>query len=75
MILTLDAKHRLTVPASLAATRPGDHFEAEFLPDDDTFVFRRVAAKGDWLAVLKECPLSMDDVPPRRREFPLRKKS
>ncbi len=35
---------------------------------------RRLAGKEDWLAVLKECPVSMDDVPPRRREFARRRK-
>lgn len=74
MILTLDAKRRLTVPAALAPTAPGDHFIAEFDPDEDTLVFRRVAKKSDWLNVLKACPVSMDDVPPRRREYPRRRK-
>jgi hypothetical protein len=35
--------------------------------------FRRIATKSDWLAVLKECPVSMDDAPPRRRELPRRR--
>ena len=74
MILTLDAKRRLTVPATLAPTAPGDHFAAEFDPDEDALVFRRVAKKSDWLNVLKACPVSMDDVPPRRREYPRRRK-
>jgi len=74
MLLTLDAKHRLTVPKSLAPSRPGDNYEAEFCPEDDTLVFRRIAAKGDWLAVLKECPVPMDDLPVRRRELPRRRK-
>ena len=25
-------------------------------------VFRRIAGRGDWLAVLSECPVSMDDL-------------
>lgn len=70
MILTLDAKRRLTLPASLAPTKPGDHFSAEFDPEEDTLVFRRVAKKADWLKVLKACPVSIDDLPPRRREYP-----
>ena len=74
MILTLDAKRRLTLPASLAPTQPGDHFKAEFDPAEDTLVFRRVAAKGNWLDVLKACPGSMDDLPPRRRVRPKRRK-
>ena len=74
VLLTLDAKRRLTVPISLAPSRPGDHFEAEFYPDDDTLVFRRIAAKSDWLAVLRECPVPMDDLPVRRRELPRRRK-
>jgi hypothetical protein len=55
MILTLDAKRRLTLPASLVTAQPGDHFQAEF-------------------DVLKACPAKMDDLPPRRREFPKRLK-
>jgi hypothetical protein len=74
MILTLDAKRRLTVPASLAPAKPGDHFKAEFDPEEDALVFRRIAKGADWLAVLKSCPVKMDDLPPRRREFPKRLK-
>ena len=74
MILTLDAKRRLTVPAALAPTEPGDHFAAEFDPEEDTLVFRRVAARGDWLEVLKACPVAIDDLPSRRRVLPRRRK-
>ena len=72
MILTLDAKRRLTVPAALAPTRPGDHFTAAFDPEEDTLVFRRVATSGDWLEVLQACPADMD-LPPRRREYARRR--
>ena len=68
MILTLDAKRRLTVPAALAPARPGDAFEARFDADENEIVFRRIAGAGDWLAVLSECPVSMDDLPRRRRQ-------
>ncbi len=74
MIVTLDSKRRLTIPAALAPAVPGDYFEARFDPDEDTLVFRRIATNSDWLAVLKECPVSMDDVPPRRRELSRRRK-
>jgi hypothetical protein len=70
MILTLDAKRRLTVPASLAPAQPGDHFKAEFDPEEDAIVFRRIAKRADWLAVLKACPVKIDSLPPRGREFP-----
>jgi hypothetical protein len=74
MIVTLDAKRRLTVPTSLAPAAPGDYFEAHFDAEEDTLVFRRLAGKEDWLAVLKACPVSPDDVPRRRREPPRRRK-
>ena len=74
MILTLDAKRRLTLPASLAPTRAGDHFKAEFDPAEDTLVFRRVARKGNWLDILKACPVDMTDLPARRRELPKHRK-
>lgn len=74
MILTLDDKKRLTVPASLAPTKPGDHFLAEFDAEEDTLLFRRVAKKSNWLEVLKACPVDMADLPVRRREFPKRRK-
>ena len=72
MILTLDAKRRLTLPASLVPAQPGDHFKAEFDPEEDAVVFRRIARNADWLSVLKACPVKMDDLPARRREFPKR---
>jgi len=65
MIVRLDAKRRLTVPAALAPVSPGDHFEARFDAEEDVLVFRRLAGKEDWLTVLKACPVSPDDVPPR----------
>jgi hypothetical protein len=74
MILTLDAKRRLTLPASLVPAQPGDYFQAEFDPEEDAVVLRRVTKKADWLNVLKACPVKMDDLPPRRRELPKRPK-
>lgn len=68
MVITLDAKRRLTVPAGLAPAKPGDVFEAVFDPDEDAIVFRRLSRNANWLAVLEECPVPMDDLPPRRRE-------
>jgi hypothetical protein len=74
MIVTLDAKRRLTVPAALAPASPGEYFDARFDAEEDAIVFRRLAGGEDWLAVLKDCPVSMDGVPPRRRETARRRK-
>ncbi len=70
MIVTLDSKRRLTVPASLAPASPGEYFDARFDAEEDAIVFRRLPEKGkeDWLALLKQCPVSMDDIPSRRRK-------
>ena len=56
------------MPAALAPASPGEYFDTRFDAEEDAIVFCRLAGKEDWLAVLKECPVSMDDVPPRRRE-------
>jgi len=69
MVITLDAKRRLTVPVALAPTSPGDLFEADFDAEEDAIVFRRLGRGEDWLAVLAECPVPMDDLPPRRRVY------
>jgi hypothetical protein len=74
MILTLDAKRRLTLPAGLVRARPGDHFHAEFDAEEGTVVFRPISQKSDWLSVLRNCPVKMDKLPPRRREFARRQK-
>jgi hypothetical protein len=74
MVITLDAKRRLTVPAALAPAQPGDYFDAHFDAEEDTLVFRRLAGREDWLEVLKACPVSPDDVPPRRRASAKRRK-
>jgi hypothetical protein len=73
MIVTLDEKRRLRVPATLAPAQPGEHFQADFDAEEDAFVFRRLAVQPGWLQILKECPVPMDDLPPRRREYPRRK--
>ena len=67
VIVTLDAKRRLTVPAALAPAKPGDYFDARFDAEEDAIVFRRLAGRESWLAVLKACPVSPDDVLCRRR--------
>ena len=69
MVITLDAKRRLTVPVALAPASPGDLFEANFDAEEDTIVFRRLGKGEDWLAVLEQCPVPMDDLPPRRRVY------
>src|SRR5580692_6484714 len=67
MIVTLDAKRRLTVPVGLAPASPGDYFDARFDAEENALVFRRLPGKENWLAVLKACPVSPDDIPRRRR--------
>jgi hypothetical protein len=74
MIVTLDDKRRLTVPAALAPTTPGDAFDARFDEEEDAIIFRRVKRRQRWLDVLKACPVPMDDLPPRSREYPRRPK-
>jgi hypothetical protein len=66
VIVTLDAKRRLTLPAGLVPAVPGDTFEVQFDAEDDAVVFRRLPGKEDWLKVLEACPVSMDDLPARR---------
>jgi hypothetical protein len=70
MVLTLDSKRRLTISAALAPASPGDQFDARFDPEEDVVILRRIKRKKDWLKVWKECPVPMDDLPPRRRELP-----
>ena len=74
MIVTLDEKRRLTVPVALAPATPGDAFDARFDAEEDAIVFRRVKRGKSWLKVLKACPVPMDDLPPRSREYPRKPK-
>jgi hypothetical protein len=39
-----------------------------------SFVRHFIRDKPDWLDVLKRCPIEIDDLPPRRREVPKRRK-
>ncbi len=73
MIIILDAKRRLTVPAALAPASSGDVFEVRFDAEEHEILFRRIVGTEDWLAVLSECPVSMDDVP-LRRKLPARRR-
>jgi hypothetical protein len=74
MIVTLDEKRRLTVPVALAPASPGDTFDAHFDEEEDTLIFRRVKRGSSWLKVLKACPVPMDDLPPRSREYARKRK-
>jgi hypothetical protein len=58
----MDAKRRLVVPLSLGAAKPGDDFEVTFDEDEGVLVFRRVITTQDWLDVLAECPVPIDDL-------------
>ena len=68
MIITLVSKCRLTVPASVPA-KPGDHFLVDVDAEEDALLCRRISSKPNWLKVLKACPVPIDDLPPRRREY------
>ena len=70
MTVTLDSERRLTLPASLVKTEPGELFDAFFDGEEDTITLRRVKPGSNWLSVWKECPEPMDDIPPRSRELP-----
>ena len=70
MIVTLDAKRRVSIPIALSPSAPGDQFDASFDPDDDVVILRRLKQKPNWLEVWKKCPVPMDDLPPRSRELP-----
>ncbi len=74
MIVTLDAKRRVSLPAALAPAEPGDQFDAVFDAEENTVTLRRLPRKESWLAVLKACPVSMDDVPRRSRELPKKRR-
>lgn len=74
MIVRLDSKRRLTLPTGLLEAQPGQSFDVRFDPEEDALIFRRLPQQEDWLKVLSECPVSMDDVPPRRREPARRRK-
>jgi hypothetical protein len=68
MIVTMDSKRRLTLPAGLMPAAAGDCFEVSFDAEEDAVVFRRLPGREDWLKVLEECPLPLDELPPRRTE-------
>lgn len=70
MIVTVDDKRRVSIPAALAPTAPGDRFEASFDSDEDVVILRRIKRKPHWLAVWKQCPAPMDDLPRRSKEMP-----
>jgi hypothetical protein len=73
MIVTMDAKRRLTLPVGLTEAAPGDCFDVQFDSEEDAVVFRRLPKPEDWFQVLSECPEPMDDVPPRRQAKPLKR--
>ena len=74
MIVTLDAKRRVSIPAALAPATPGDQFDASFDAEEDVVLLRRLKRKPNWLEVWKQCPVPMDDLPPRSRELPKKRK-
>jgi len=45
-----------------------------FDDDEDAIVFRRFERGRSWLDVLKACPVPMDDLPVRSREYPRKRK-
>ena len=69
MIVTLDSKRRLRVPVEVMPTEPGEHFQMDFDPDEDMLMCHRISPGTDWLEVLKQCPVPLDDLPPRRLTY------
>jgi len=70
MLLTLDAKRRLCVPAALAPAQAGDAFDAYYDREEDEIILRRVKRRTNWLEAWKQCPVPMDDLPARSRQLP-----
>lgn len=71
MLVTLDAKRRLTVSAALAPASPGDCFEARFDADEDVIILRRIKRQANWLEAWRACPVRLEeDLPPRSSELP-----
>ena len=71
MLIKMDQKRRLTVPVSLAeGVQPGDSFEAVFDAEEGELTFRIINPKADWVEKFKQCPVPMDDLPARSREYP-----
>jgi len=48
---------------------PGDAFDARFDEAEDAIVLRRVKRGRSWLDVLKACPVPMEELPSRSREY------
>ena len=69
MVVTLDSKRRLSLPKKLVSAKPGDAFEAVFDAEEDTIIFRRIRREKSWLAVMQACPMPIDDLPARSREY------
>lgn len=74
MIVTMDSKRRLTIPAGLVPASAGDSFDVVFDAEEDAVIFRRLPGREDWLDVLADCPVPMDDIPQRSKEMPKRKR-
>ena len=70
MIVTIDEKRRLTVPLALAPTTPGDAFDARFDDEEDAIVFVGSSEAEEWVDILKACPIPIEDLPRRSREYP-----
>jgi len=70
MLITMDAKRRLTVPAVAEDFRPGDTFEARFDLEESEIVFRKINTRESWVDVMMRCPVPIDDLSARSRELP-----
>jgi bifunctional DNA-binding transcriptional regulator/antitoxin component of YhaV-PrlF toxin-antitoxin module len=73
MIVTLDSKRRLTLPASVLAAVAGDSFDVQFDAEENAVIFKKLPSRADWLEVMESCPADMTDIPPRRKELPKRR--
>lgn len=74
MLVTLDAKRRLAVPRQIASVTPGDQFDVSFDSHDNAIVFRRVHAQDNWLDVVGQCPVSIDDLPRHKPSLPRKRR-
>jgi bifunctional DNA-binding transcriptional regulator/antitoxin component of YhaV-PrlF toxin-antitoxin module len=54
MLLRLDSKRRLTLPASLVPWKPGDYVEVTYIKSEDAFVARRIKSKDNAGKVLEK---------------------
>lgn len=65
----MDSKSKIKLPQETIVSKPESLPKESFNDESDSIMICDGSISGDWLVILADCPVAMENLRPRRRDF------